>query len=162
VSNAWVVNASPVIVLSKIGQLSLLDALGEVLLPDAVAAEILAGETADSARVAVAGKWARRCTPAQVPQGVLEWGLGAGESAVLAVCLEHDTATAVLDDAAARAAARVLGIDAIGTLGVLVRAKQAGFVPQIAPVIDDLRGAGLYLGDALVREVLVRNGEHRA
>ncbi len=39
-----VVNASPLIVLAKIGRLQLLDALGsEVIVPEAVAAEILRG-----------------------------------------------------------------------------------------------------------------------
>jgi predicted nucleic acid-binding protein len=44
VSDRWIVNASPVIVLAKIGRLSLLSHLcKELLVPKAVAAEILAG-----------------------------------------------------------------------------------------------------------------------
>ena len=37
--------------------------------------------------------------PADVPAIVLEWGLGAGETAVIAAALESQEHTAVLDDA---------------------------------------------------------------
>ena len=43
-SEIWVANSSPVIVLAKVGHLTLLQQLAdEVVLPDAVVAEILAG-----------------------------------------------------------------------------------------------------------------------
>ncbi|MDM8007421.1 MAG: hypothetical protein QUV05_14880 [Phycisphaerae bacterium] len=53
-SETWVVNASPVIALARIGQLRFLEELASLLLlPEAVAAEILAGPDDDSARIAV-------------------------------------------------------------------------------------------------------------
>ena len=45
-----VVNASPLIVLANVGRLSLLQALaGEVIIPESVAVELLAGEPGDPA-----------------------------------------------------------------------------------------------------------------
>ena len=56
-SDIWVVNASPVIALAKVGQLHLLhDLCKELLVPEAVVAEILAGPPSDPARRAVGGK----------------------------------------------------------------------------------------------------------
>ena len=85
-SEPWVVNASPVIVLAKAGYLHLLKELpAELLLPEAVVAEILAGPVSDPARRALEEGWAQPLGPARISAELLEWGLGAGETAVLAV-----------------------------------------------------------------------------
>jgi predicted nucleic acid-binding protein len=153
-------NASPIITLAKVGQLGLIEKLASpAIVPEAVAAELLAGPQGDPARVALEGNWGRRLSPQQIPPRVLEWGLGAGESSVLALCLELGSAVAVLDDAAARAAARALNIPVLGTLGVVVRAKQAGLLASAAAVIADLRKAGLYVDDGVVAGILARIGE---
>lgn len=57
-AEVWVPNASPVIVLAKAGHLELLQQLsGELLLPEAVTAEILAGPQSDPARQALEMGW---------------------------------------------------------------------------------------------------------
>jgi predicted nucleic acid-binding protein len=107
----------------------------------------------------IASGWASRASPAFIPAGLLEWGLGAGETAVLALTLEHMPATAIVDDASARAAARALGLPVIGTLGVVIRAKLRGLVPSAANIIADLRVAGLFLDERNVRDALKQIGE---
>jgi predicted nucleic acid-binding protein len=58
VSDVWIVNASSVIALAKVGRLHLLDDLcKELLVPEAVVAEILAGPPSDPARRAVENGW---------------------------------------------------------------------------------------------------------
>jgi predicted nucleic acid-binding protein len=156
----WVVNASPVISLAKAGGLALLPELAEaVFLPEPVAEEILAGSPADPARRALEERWLQRASPAGVPDRILEWGLGAGESAVLALVLERPGCTAVLDDAAARTCARALGLPLLGTLGIVLRARRAGLIPSAAQLLRSLRQAGLYLDDGILRETLARVGE---
>ena len=50
----WVVNASPLIVLAKVGQLALLERPGHgLLIPEAVRDEVRAGGALDPARVAL-------------------------------------------------------------------------------------------------------------
>jgi predicted nucleic acid-binding protein len=155
VHDVWVVNASPVITLAKAGHLALLTEMAdEILLPEAVAAELLIASAADAARQAVAGGWGTRIPVTEVPATVLEWGLGAGETAVLAVALVRGDCTAVLDDAAGRRCARTLGIPVIGTLGVVLRARHQGRIASAARVMQDLRVAGLYLDDATIADVL--------
>ena len=46
-----------------------------------------------------------------------------------------------------------------GTLGVSTAAKAAGVIDFVAPVIADVRRAGLYVTEALVTQVLDRFGE---
>jgi predicted nucleic acid-binding protein len=127
----WIVNASPVISLAKIGQIPLLDKLADlVVMPDAVAAEILAGPPADPARALITSGWGQRASPALIPDALMEWGLGAGETSVLAMTLERTPATAILDDSSAWTAARAFNIPVIGTLGIVIRAKLHGLVPS--------------------------------
>jgi predicted nucleic acid-binding protein len=160
VRDIWVVNASPVITLAKAGHLALLTEMAdEILLPEAVVAELLAAPITDPARQAVASGWGTRIPVAQMPATVLEWGLGAGETAVLAVALTRGDCTAVLDDAAGRTCARTLGIPVIGTLGVILRAKHQGRIASAARIMQDLRAAGLYLDDAMITNILHSEGE---
>jgi predicted nucleic acid-binding protein len=150
----WVVNASPLISLAKIGRLDLLSAAErEVLIPAAVAEEILAGPAGDPASVALAARSLGEPVPTASRVEVVEWGLGAGETAVLSLALETG-ATAVIDDREARAAARSLGVRVIGTLGVVILARQEGRIPAAASVIAELRRAGLRLDEALLRQAL--------
>jgi predicted nucleic acid-binding protein len=156
----WVVNASPIITLAKVEHLDLLSTLApEFCVPEPVAEEILAGPLQDPARQALHDGWGNRRSGAKIPKGILEWGLGAGESAVLAACLESEMAVAVVDDADARKCAQVLGIPVLGTLGVVIRAKLRGLIPSAADVIRRLTAAGLHLESAMVTKILREIGE---
>ncbi len=137
-NEVWVVNASPVIVLAKVGHLQLLKELpGELLLPVPVAMEIQSGPGSDATRQALEGGWGVRVTACRIPSELVEWGLGPGKTAVLGVALERAHCTAVLDDASARVCARAFDIPLIGTLGVVLRARQRGVIPSAG---DLLRG----------------------
>ena len=110
-AEVWVANASPLILLAKVGQLELLRALSaEVIVPEAVAAEVLAGPSEDAAKAALTRGWGTRLPAPTIPEEIQEWGLGAGESAVIALSLERAPATAILDDAQGRMCARSVGV----------------------------------------------------
>ena len=89
----------------------------------------------------------------------MAWDLGPGEGAVLSWALRHQRWTALLDDGAARRAAKALGIRISGTLGVVLAAKAKGLVAAVGPVLDELVRAGLRADDALLEEVLQQAGE---
>lgn len=154
-SDAWVVNASPLICLAKAGRLSLLDEPGiTVFVPDAVAAEILAGPLADPARTAIEGGFGRRISVDRVPERVVEWSLGSGESAVLAAALMQPGWIAILDDAEARSCARVMGVPVMGTLGLILRAQRLGRIEHASKVVSDLRAAGLFIDERIALKFL--------
>ena len=154
-SDGWVINASPIITLAKVGHLDLLVELApEIGVPPAVFREIMAGPEDDPGRRALESGWSKQLAESRIHPEVLGWSLGAGETEVLSVALEKSGWTAVIDDATARACARSLGVPIIGTLGVVLRAKRRGLVASAAKIILELRQAGLYIDDQFVRSVL--------
>lgn len=59
----------------------------------------------------------------------------------------------------ARRHARLLGLTITGTLGVLLRAKNEGFLPAVAPVVDKLEQLGFRLAPETRAAVLRLAGE---
>jgi predicted nucleic acid-binding protein len=156
----WIINASPSIILGRIGRLELLEALNAtVRVPVAVIREIQAG-LADDPHAATTLAWAeqRRLADGPVSGGIAMWGLGAGESQVLSRCLDS-AGLAILDDLAARRCAKAHQIPVMGTLGVLLSAKRAGLIPLARPLVEQAVRAGLYLDARLVAGALAAIGE---
>jgi len=155
------VNASPLIFLTHVGLLEVLDEPGvPVVVPDRVLAEIGARGAADPAVIAVgAASWIQVVPTPTIPKGVSDWGLDPGESAVLALALEQPGSQAILDDLDARRCAAFLGISTQGTLGLMLVAKQLGLIPEVRPLIDQLRQAGFYMSQKLAERVLRAAGE---
>ncbi|MBP7560460.1 MAG: DUF3368 domain-containing protein [Armatimonadetes bacterium] len=151
----WIVNASPLIVLAKVGMAEFLIAMPDSLVTSQVVAdEILRGPAEDpAARLVASGAIAIVDAPPP-PAFLVGWDLGPGETSVLALASMEPSSIAVIDDAAARRCANSLGVPTRGTLSVLVQAKRAGLLAEIAPVLSRVRAAGLYLSDRLVKEVL--------
>jgi hypothetical protein len=66
----------------------------------------------------------------------------------------------ILDDRDAREAAEALGLTVTGVLGILLRAKRKGLLPQVRPVLDALRSqAGFFLTDKVYLHTLRLAGE---
>jgi predicted nucleic acid-binding protein len=156
VAEIWVVNASPLISLSKIGRVDLLLKPGRSLIvPEAVREEVLRGGEDDPARRWLEAGVDVNVRTATVDPQVGAWSLGAGESAVLSLSMELG-ALAMLDDREARAAARTLGVRCSGTLGIVVQAARDARIAAAAPLIRALRSAGLHLSDRAVADALRR------
>lgn len=151
-ARVWVVNASPLILLGRIGRLDLLPRLcGRLVIPDAVAREVNQGCRGDPARVWVRDTGHRFVSsPAPADPAVLMWGLGTGETEVLSLCRAAVGREAIMDDGAARRCAIVLGIPVRGTLGLIVLAKRQGLIPAARPVVEELTAKGLRAKPAVV------------
>jgi predicted nucleic acid-binding protein len=121
--------------------------------------EILAGSPADPARQLLESGIGKVIAPRHISPRLLAWSLGRGETAVLALALEREGTTVVIDDAAARKCASVLRIPMIGTLGVVARAKRLGRIESAAAVFQSLREAGFHLDEKTTRQVLDEIGE---
>ena len=153
----WVINASPLIVLAKIGQIGLLTTLAdEIVIPDAVVKEIKAGPPDDSARKWLAEPKVPIVRASNLPAELLAWDLGAGETAVLAHALVNPGWTAVLDDNAARNCARSFGIPVKGTLAIAILAKQHSLVPAAADLIRQMQQHGFRIHEAIVKDALAK------
>jgi len=65
----------------------------------------------------------------------------------------------ILDDGLGRKIARLSHLSYTGALGVLVKSKQAGFIPRVSPVIEALRQTTMHLSPELISLVLKEAGE---
>lgn len=152
----WVVNASPLILLGKVKRTPLLLGLAEeLIIPDAVAREVQIKadgqrsleELQSEANVRVASR-------IDIPRQIAAWDLGRGESEVLAQALDLKADRAVVDDLEARRCAQALGVEVIGTLGIVLRAKRKGLIQAARPILMNLRRVGLYVSDDLLEKAL--------
>jgi hypothetical protein len=159
-------NASPLIQLAKIGQLSLLARLHpQVLIPNPVHREVvLAGRGRPGAEAVAHAEADGWLIPTAAPQDrmldLLREQLDDGEAEAIRLALERPANAVLLDDMAARSIATRMGLQVTGTLGLLLRAKQMGFVPQLQPLIAQLCADGrFYIAPAVVTQILAAAGE---
>lgn len=156
-----VVDASPLIYLSRAGLIELLRlASPRILVPFPVSREIRRRGPADPAvQVLDATEWLKEVGPEPIFERVLLWDLGPGETAVLSRALARPGSLAILDDLAGRRCAESLGIPLIGTLGLVLRAKRKGSIPAARPVVERLCEAGMYLSEPVLARALALVGE---
>lgn len=155
-----VINASPLILLARSRHLELLQGFAPtVWVPAPVASEIARRGSQDITAQAIENTaWLVIQPVPDIPSVILEWRLGAGESATLTLAQAHGL-EAIIDDLAGRKCAASLGVPVRGTLGIVLAAKQRGLIPQARPVIEDMMSAGLYLSRRVLERALMRVGE---
>ena len=150
-----IVDTTPIISLCLVQQLHLLELLyGEVLIPPAVKAEVLAGGIRAGATELRTAMYIRT-VPLQDPQrATLLSDLDRGEAEVIALGIERQADLLIIDEQLGRRHAQRLGLPITGVLGVLLKAKQLGHLPLVKPLILQLRQNNIRLGDALIERVL--------
>lgn len=156
-----VCNATPIISLALVGRLSLLGKLyDQVLIPPAVVAEVKAG---GQKRIGVSefqdANWLLERPLADPRRADLLVDLDRGEAEVIALAQELNADLVIIDERLGRRHAQRLGMHLTGTMGVLLKAKQRGFISEITPLITDLRDGGIHLGDDVVARVIQLAGE---
>lgn len=156
-----VINASPIIFFSRSGHWELLTAVAHrLIIPQPVVTEIrVRGDQDPTVRRLQSDARLEFPKVAQIPIAIEVWGLGPGESAVIALACATSGAVAVIDDLAGRKCAAAFGLQVRGTLGIVLRAKQRGAIPAARPVIDDLLRSGMYLSRPVIDSALARVGE---
>lgn len=161
-------NTSPLFHLAFLDLLDLLDRqFDEILIPDAVAVELEpvrdhpAGrafwEALDLGRLTVRSVQDRRRVR------LLQADLDLGESEAIALAIELDLDRVLIDERDGRAAARDLGLQPIGVLGILLRAKKTGTLQiSIRDAMTRLREeAGFFIHARLFQQILEEAGEAR-
>jgi hypothetical protein len=136
--------------LHQLDLLKLLPALvGSVTVPPAVVEELSEGQRLGiNLPNPLSHSWIIVRSPVSAPALRLITDLGPGESEVLALALETPNSIVILDDDLARRTAEMSGIRLTGTLGILLDAKQAGLLEEIAPLLERLQTLKVLLGNA--------------
>lgn len=157
-----VVNASPLILLCKVGRMELLRSLCRtVCIPEGVLVEIEACPDDPACHAIGACTWLRRVV-VFVPDAIKAWDLGRGESEVVAHALASLGFRPLLDDSEGKACSLAFGLKPLGTGGLLVLAKKAGLLDSVGEVLDDMRARGLWISDTVFNTILRQAGERKA
>lgn len=150
-------DTSPISNLAAIGQLPLLQQLySEVIIPTAVHQELLNSGSEDPAVLAVQTlDWiqVRSVTNAGLLQP-LQASLDSGEAEATALAIELNADRLLIDERRGRQQAIQVGLKVTGLLGILLAAKQQGFIATIQPLLDALIVNGFWIRDELYREIL--------
>lgn len=140
-----VVNASPLIFLSKAGVIHFLQqAAPDIVVPEVVALEVgRRGRNDITARTLANNPWVATVEVPVIPPLIQSWDLGPGESAVLTYARTHPGVVAIIDDGTGRRCTETLGVPLLGTLGLIMIAKKRGLIPMARPVIALLKQQGM-------------------
>lgn len=156
-----VVNTSPWIALSICNQIPLLEKLyTDVCIPLHVKEEIMAGGRESFGVYELETcEWVRIEKVHDTEKIKLLYELEQGEAEVIILAREKGIQHVLIDEKVARLQAKVLGLNVIGTLGVLLMAKKKGLLNSIKPAIAKILENGIWIKDEIVVGILKDAGE---
>ena len=132
------------------------DLYGEIIIPNAVRDEV----TVKNTQCLDGHDWVRATAITNFAvKEMFTSALHDGEVEVILLAKEVDAALVIMDDGLARRHAKYLGLTVTGTVGVLLRAKSAGIITELTPILDNLIQNNFYISDNLYCEVLSIAGE---
>lgn len=141
-------DSSPLIALADIGELELLQKLyQEVFITDIVRSEIHADLPT----------WISVSTKYDQKQfHVLKLELDPGEASAIALALEHPESSIIIDENKGRSVAKRLGLKVTGTVGIIIKAKELGFIVSGTEILAKLEEHGFWLSEQLKDQIIVR------
>jgi predicted nucleic acid-binding protein len=139
------------IILANIGELDLLHKVyGQIVTTPDIATEY--GEPLP--------EWVEIVTVKdQYRQQLLEMQIDKGESSAIALALETQNCTLILDDYKARKIAEQLGITFTGTIGVIIKAKLKEIIPSIKPLLEKIKQTNFRLSENIELQALKEANE---
>lgn len=151
-------DSSALIALASAGELNLLrDLFGQVLIPQRVRDEVVQANRPGAEEVTAAG-WIRTVP---VPETsfllALLREIDPGEAEAIALAYEAKADVVLLDERRARTLAISMGFTVVGAVGVLLRAKQQGFLPEVRPALDRMRTLSRFRTGARLYEQALRD-----
>lgn len=135
----------------------------EVHIPEAVYEEVvIAGAGKAGANAIASAAWIVRhsvTNQTDIAALIANNSLDIGESEAIVLAQELNADFILLDDRAARGEAQSLNLNVLGTVGVLVRAKDKSLIQEVKPLLDALLKAGIYFDNTLYQLALKLAGE---
>ncbi len=154
-----VADSSALIALSICDGLHFLDALyGAVLVPETVFGEVTQSDKPEAQQLSVYLQDKTRKVDMRA-YVYLDAFADAGETEAMLLYKQLSADKLLIDDRRGRKVAKINNIRTIGSMGVLLSAKKAGLIPEIAPLIGRLTGSRIHISPTLVHTVLSLAGE---
>jgi uncharacterized protein len=157
-----VCNSGPLIALGGIDRLDLLrDLFEQVSVPAQVVAEWRQGGQRQTGLDALQrATWINEVAATTQPDPLLTSLLDMGEAFAIDLAKRSGPSLLLMDEAKGRRIARdIFGLQVIGTGRVLVEAKRAKLIIEVAPLITEIRSNGYWLSDKIVTEIQRQAGE---
>ena len=156
-------DATPIISLVKLDMLDILCKFyNEVLLPMAVFNEVCSNP-AYAAEAGAVQKCAfisvKNVNDTHSVKILRAAGLGLGESEAIALADTLPDSLLLMDERKGRQIAMNMGIQIIGTLGLLLQAKKLGFIKNIKPLLDTLINENIRISESLYDLILEQSSE---
>lgn len=146
-------NTTPLIALSGIGRLDLLARLFSVV----HVVEAVVGECAAGGPVAVPDlpslPWVRVVVASEAALPGLLLSLDRGERDTLTMAKQLGADRVIIDERIGRNMAELLGLKVVGTLGVLLMAKERGLIPSFHAAVTQMQANGIYYHPTLVEKL---------
>jgi len=154
-------NSSVIIALAMICRLDLLKKLfKEIVVPEAVWKEVTVEGKPGHEKILRAEfiHVKKACNRRLI--AFLEEFVDEGEAEAIVLALELNADLLLVDDRDARDLAKKLGLQVMGTLGVLALAKHMGLIQEVKPIIDKLIKSDFWISKRILKEFLKELGEY--
>jgi len=152
-----IADSSALIALAVIDKLDLLDTLfGKVYVPRAVYDEVSEQSKSESKKLATYCKDKVLDITSDVNLNIT---LGLGESEAIILYKEKHADYLLCDDKKAKKFARNFGVNVIGSLGILLKAKEKKLIAELTPFIENLKLSQIFIDDKTCGLVLKMAGE---
>ncbi|MBN1116631.1 MAG: DUF3368 domain-containing protein [Bacteroidales bacterium] len=92
-------------------------------------------------------------------QKEIEERLDKGEASSIALALEIENTTLIIDEIKGRKIAQSLNIDIIGTIGIILLADKKGLISDVTSLILRLVNKGFRLSDKLINKIIEKYGQ---
>ncbi len=157
-------NASPIINLAKINKLDLLEKLYQkIIIPRAVFKELIERAHDKENIQAIKSIIDNNIIDVQEVQSdvlvtALEKDLDPGESAAIALAVEIKAELVILDERDARETAEIYNLKKTGFIGILMKAKQKGFIDSVEKYLDQAIEKGFWIDEKLYQSIIKKIG----
>jgi len=149
-------DSSALVALAVVNQLELLEKLYDNLyIPEAVFNEVtqIGKPQSDKLRQFLQSRVKR------VDLTLTQLGLGLGELEAITLYKNLDADVLLIDDNRAKKYASLNGVKVIGSLGILIKAKEEGHIEKVKPLLDEIQKSEVYISMKLIEKVLEICGE---
>ncbi|HRZ07774.1 MAG TPA: DUF3368 domain-containing protein [Candidatus Contendobacter sp.] len=152
-------NTTPFVALASIQQLDLMPRLFQrIHVVEEVVAECRAG-----GRIPVPEltrlPWIQVVSATPLVYSTLLLALDKGEKHTLDMAIQYRADWVIIDEKIGRNVAEYLGLNVVGTLGILLKAKQAGWIASFSQSVMAMQSQGIFYHPRLIRKLATAVGE---